>query len=160
MNLPNFITLLPHVLNVTVWRPDGSGHYDFVGSNRLEFNPNELVGNTIEIDNTSGLITEKIIYFRFAKKEPMPEERIVFQRGDVVGWIVNPAGGNFGRLSLVFRNATNQNQDTVDIKKITYNSSICNTCSVSDCASSSATQTSVIPYLSFEYDSKSAIIFR
>ena len=72
MNLPNFITLLPHVLNVTVWRPNGSGHYDYVGSNRLEFNPDELEGNT------SGLITEKIIYFRFAKKEPMPEERIFF----------------------------------------------------------------------------------
>ena len=67
-----------------VWRPSGSGgqSYSRVGTNQLTFRGSRLRDGIILDPTTNGTA-----FFNFTELVP-PEEQILVQPGDVVGWFV------------------------------------------------------------------------
>ena len=80
----NFIETLTHVALLQVWRPSSSDNqsYSRVGTNQLTFRGSRL-RNGIILDPT----TNGTAFFNFTEPVP-PEEQILVQPGDVVGWFV------------------------------------------------------------------------
>ena len=73
-NNPSFITSLPHLIDFTVWRPGSSGIYILVGTNTLSFEVLKLGGNTVPVDNSTGLLQENLAYFELSDEQPACRE--------------------------------------------------------------------------------------
>ncbi len=144
-----------HAITFTVWRPrtiEGSSlsEYSIVGHSLLRFNSRELNGSILEIDDSTGIVSEEFAFFHFIEKMAKPREQIAFQPGDVVGWNVGPRFRTISPpLSIAYRNATT-GELGVDIIS-TSSSSEETVCSISECTDDVAIQRAVIPYLSFQY---------
>ena len=146
-NTPSFITSLPHLIDFTIWRPGSSGIYKLVGTNTLSFGVLKLGGNTVPVDNSTGLLQENLAYFEFSDEQPA--EKIRFRPGDVLGYSIHQVFGNMKPMSLVYREG--------DEDEMGYNAfSVESTgqtlsCAVSECDPMARTLTSIVPYLTVKY---------
>lgn len=103
----NFLTLLTHVALFQVWRPTPDNlSYTRVGSNLLEF-----AGQTLRDGITLIPGTNDTAFFSFAQEVP-PNDQILVQPGDVVGWYV-PFRGSNSPLSPLFRNQASIDRDNI-----------------------------------------------
>ena len=122
-------------ITFVVWRPRGLGVYDLVGYSRLLFSGRKLRNGIFEIDNSTGLVAENEAFFEFTK-EPALGEPILFQPGDVLGWVVISNELKFKPLSLVYnyREATSNNTvDGFDVFTTLTSIQRIAPCSVSEC---------------------------
>lgn len=80
---PNFVGSLTHVMLLQVWRPSqGNESYTRVGFNVLQFQ-----GATLRNGITLDPRTNDTAFFSFTQQVP-PDQQILVQPGDVVGWFV------------------------------------------------------------------------
>ena len=105
---PQFEDFLTHVAIMQVWRPGNHGNrtYTKVGLNRLEFQGDALRNGITRIPGETD-----IAHFSFTYQVP-PEQQILVQPGDVVGWYVPEQGIN-PPLSPLFRDRTETDPDHV-----------------------------------------------
>ena len=146
---------LPYQMIFAVWRPRGLGVYDLVGYNWMTFHDEMLRDGSILIDNSTSFFDYYYseAYFEFME-EPVQDEPILFQPGDVMGLLVDHgfSGARVGRLKLVYREATSG--DTVngyDAFTTAISTQSLLVCSVSECDAGVSRLSNIIPYFSVQY---------
>lgn len=125
---PNFIESLTHVMLLQVWRPSqGNESYTRVGYNVLRFQ-----GATLRDGITPDPGTNDTAFFSFTQQVP-PDQQILVQPGDVVGWFV-PFITPTPPLSPLFRDPilTDTNNVVGDILYQNISQQGCTFCSSND----------------------------
>ena len=151
--IQSFLDFLQFEITFVVWRPRALGIYDLVGYNRLLFSSAKLRNGLLVIDNSTGSVAENDAYFKFTE-EQAPDEPVLFQPGDVLGWVVVRDDLNVKPLSLVYREATSGDTvDGSDIFTMLTSTQAIAPCSISECDAgvSKLQLSSIIPYLSVQY---------
>lgn len=151
---PTFLQLLTYTITFTLWRPREEGSYDLVGVNDLTFEMNELVSGSTPIDNSSGLVPERYVYFSFQNKRPIENRNLSFQPGDVVGWNIEKAFGISstitGPVLVVYKERTSQDQESVNLQYRSISNGTKMYCSIEHC-DNFRMESSVVPYVSVHY---------
>ena len=151
---PTFIALLTYQITLTLWRPREEGSYDLVGVNDLIFRETELRSGITPIDNSSGLVPERYVYFSFQNKRPIENRNLSFQPGDVVGWNIEKAIGIAstitGPVLVVHRKRTSQDQESVNLQYRSISNGTEIYCSIEH-SDSFRMESSVVPYISVHY---------